>query len=75
MFGALIRALIYLCCVALCFFLVLWVLGQLGIMLPIIVISILKVIFVLIALLVLYQLFWPALSAYDWWGRRGPPPG
>jgi len=73
MFGALIRALIYLCVIALCFFLVLWVLGELGIMLPAMVIVILKVIFVLIALLVLYQLLWPLMAGYDWWGRRPPP--
>jgi hypothetical protein len=74
MFGNLVRALIYLCFMALAFYLVLWVIGGLGIVLPAMVLHILVVIFVLIAILVLYQLLWPAISGYDWWGRR-PPPG
>ena len=68
------RALIYLCLVALCFYLIIWVLGSLGIALPFMVISILKVIFVLIAIIVLAQLFGPMLSGFDWWGRNRPPP-
>lgn len=73
MFGQLIRALIYLCVVALCFFLVVWVLGSLGIVLPMMVIVILKVIFILVAILILYQLFAPYFAGFDWWGRRPPP--
>ena len=63
-FEALIRALIYLCCVALCFFLVIWVLGMLGLALPIMVITILKVIFVLIAILILVRLFMPYAGSW-----------
>ena len=63
-FEALIRALIYLCCVALCFFLVIWVLGMLGLALPIMVITILKVIFVLIAILILVRLFMPFAGSW-----------
>jgi uncharacterized membrane protein len=59
MIGNLIRALIYLCVIALCFYLAVWVLGMLGVALPVMVIRILGVIFILIAILVLYQLLWP----------------
>ena len=62
LFEAIIRALIYLCVVALAFFLCVWVLGQLGVALPYMVINILKVIFVLIAILILVRLFYPVLS-------------
>jgi hypothetical protein len=76
MVGRVIRALIYLCVIALLFYLCLWVIGMLGIPLPGMVINILKVIFVLVAILVLYQLFAPAVSNYDWWGRNpNNPPG
>jgi hypothetical protein len=73
MFGNLIRALIYLCLLALVFYLVVWVIGELGIALPIMVIHIIGVIFVLVAILVLYQLFWPFIAGYKWWGDRPPP--
>ena len=68
---------IYLCCIALAFFLCLWVFAQLGITLPGMVLVILKVIFVLIAILILVRLFAPALSGYTWFpGPRPPrPPG
>ncbi len=68
LFERVIRALIYLCVIALCFFLVVWVLGQLGIALPYMVISILKVIFVLVAILILVRLFWPVVSGANLWG-------
>jgi hypothetical protein len=64
-FEALIRALIYLCCIALCFFLCVWVLGELGIALPAMVIVILKVIFVLIAILILVRLFAPFVTGFN----------
>jgi hypothetical protein len=69
---AVIRALLYLCCIALAFFLCLWVLSELGIALPIMVITILKVMFVLIAILVLVRLFWPMASGYQWFGPPRP---
>lgn len=69
MIGNLIRALIYLCFIALAFYLTIYVLGALGIALPGMVIHILGVIFLLVAILVLYQLLWPHLSTYNWWGR------
>ena len=73
LFEAIIRALIYLCCIALCFFLCVWVLGELGVALPYMVINILKVIFVLIAILILVRLFFPVLSGFKWFPERNPP--
>jgi hypothetical protein len=69
---AVIRALLYLCCIALAFFLILWVLGSIGVALPIMVITILKVMFVLIAILVLVRLFFPIFSGYQWFGPPRP---
>jgi hypothetical protein len=68
-----IRALLYLCVIALCFYLILWVLGALGIALPYMVVNILKVMFVLVAILILFRLFWPVVSGYDWWGSNRAP--
>ena len=73
---AVIRALLYLCCIALAFLLCIWVLGVLGVALPYMVLNILKVMFVLIAILVLLRLFWPIFSGYQWFPSPGPrPPG
>lgn len=63
-----IRALLYLCCIAIAFYLIVWVLGTLGVALPYMVLNILKVMFVLIAILILVRLFWPLASGYNWWG-------
>lgn len=73
-FEALVRALIYICFIALAFFLCLWVLGSLGLMLPGMVITILKVIFVLVAILILARLFSPFLSGYTWFPQNPPKP-
>jgi hypothetical protein len=67
-FERVIRALLYLCALALCFFLILWVLGAIGIALPAMVITILKVMFVLIAILVLVRLFYPVFQGLSLWG-------
>jgi hypothetical protein len=69
---AVIRALIYLCCVALAFFLCVWVLGSLGVALPLMVLTVLKIIFVLIAILILIRLLWPDLAGMTWFPPRGP---
>jgi hypothetical protein len=71
---AVIRALLYLCCIALAFFLIIWVLGVLGIVLPPKVVSILMVMFTLIAILILIRLFWPVFSGYQWFPNRRNPP-
>jgi uncharacterized membrane protein YtjA (UPF0391 family) len=65
-----IRALLYLCAIAICFYLILYVLGVLGIALPAMVVGILKVMFVLVAILVLVRLFYPWFADQDWWGTK-----
>jgi hypothetical protein len=52
---------------------VLWVLGSLGMALPYMVITILKVIFVLVIILILARLFYPVIQGYDWWGDKPKP--
>jgi hypothetical protein len=55
MIGAILRALIYLCGLALVFYLVVWVLAEIGIVLPFMVVRIIGVMFALIALLALFS--------------------
>jgi hypothetical protein len=64
-----IYSLIYLCGIALCFYLIIWVLGAIGIHLPPMVLNILIVVLVLVAILILWRLF--AGSSIPWW-PRGP---
>lgn len=52
-----IYALIYICGIALCYFLIIWVLGAIGLHLPPMVTNILLVVLVLVAILVLWRLF------------------
>jgi hypothetical protein len=52
-----IYALIYICGIALCYFLIVWVLGAIGLHLPGMVVNILLVVLVLVAILVLWRLF------------------
>lgn len=52
-----IYALIYICGIALCYFLIVWVLGAIGLHLPPMVLNILLVVLVLVAILVLWRLF------------------
>jgi len=52
-----IYALIYICGIALCYFLIIWVLGAIGLHLPGAVVNILLVVLVLVAILVLWRLF------------------
>ena len=73
LFERVIRALIYLCVIALCFYLIVWVLGALGVLLPYMVLNILKVMFCLVAILILVRLFWPVIGGYDWWGTGRRP--
>lgn len=63
---AVIRALLYLCAIALAFFLIVWVLAALHIGLPEPVLSILKVMFVLVAILVLLRVLWTPLANVRW---------
>jgi hypothetical protein len=57
MMERLIYALIYICFIALAYFLIVWVLGSIGLALPHMVLVILGVIMVLVAILVLWRLF------------------
>lgn len=64
MVEALIRGLIVLCLIVGAFFLVLWVLAQLGIVLPAIIVTIAKIILVLIAILFLYRTLKPVSGGW-----------
>jgi hypothetical protein len=69
MIERIIYALIYICGLALCFYLIIWVLGAIGLHLPPVVVNILVVMLVLVAILILVRLFLP--SNFKWW--PGPP--
>lgn len=60
-----IYALIYICGIALCYFLIIWVLGAIGLVLPHMVLNILLVVLVLVAILILWRLF--AGAGIPWW--------
>lgn len=60
-----IYALIYLCGIMLCYFLIVWVLGAIGLHLPPMVLNILLVVLILVAILILWRLF--AGSGIRWW--------
>jgi hypothetical protein len=60
-----IYALIYICGIALCYFLIVWVLGAIGLHLPPMVLNIILVVLVLVAILVLWRLF--AGAGIRWW--------
>lgn len=66
-----IYALLYICGIALCCVLIIWVLGAIGIHLPPMVINILYVMAVLVVVLVLWRLF--AGTNVPWWPRRPLP--
>lgn len=52
-----IYALFYICGLVLCYFLIIWVLGAIGLHIPGTVLNILMVMLILVAVLVLYRLF------------------
>jgi hypothetical protein len=73
MFEAIIRALLYICGIALCYFLIVWVLGEIGIAIPIMVLHVLMIMLVLVCILVLWRLFSPWFGGVNLWGP-GPGP-
>jgi hypothetical protein len=73
MFESIVRALIYVCFIAAAYYLIIWVVGQLGIALPAMVMHIIGIIFVLFAILILVRLLYPVMSGYDWFGRDRRP--
>jgi hypothetical protein len=64
MLEAVIRFLITMCLIALCVFLVIWVLGAIGIVLPAMVIKIIWIIAALVAVLFLVRLLKPYWGSY-----------
>lgn len=66
MLEAVIRFLITMCLIALCVFLVIWVLGAIGIVLPPMVVKIIWIIAALVAVLFLVRLLRP------YWGNYFP---
>lgn len=66
MLEAVIRFLITICLIALCVFLVIWVLGAIGIVLPPMVVKIIWIIAALVAVLFLVRLLRP------YWGNYFP---
>ncbi len=63
MFESIIMLLIYVCLLAAVVYLVIWVLGQLGVALPAMVIKILWIIVALVVILLLFRMIGPALSS------------
>ncbi len=57
MFERIIYALLYLCAIAIGYYLILWVLSAIGIAIPHMVAQILLVMLVLVAILILWRLF------------------
>ena len=75
LFEAIIKALLMLCLVMLAYFLIFWVLGAIGISIPIMVQHIILVMIILVAILILARMFWLHLSAIcvNWFPPRNPP--
>jgi hypothetical protein len=67
MFENFIRFLIFIACVAACYFLAIWVMGELGIVLPHMVLVCIMVIAVLIIILTAWRMFGSVLSG-SWFG-------
>lgn len=72
LFEAIIRALLYICGLAIAYYLIIWVLGAIGLMLPHMVVTILGVMLILVAILVLFRLFMPWFAGYTWFPPRNP---
>jgi hypothetical protein len=68
MFERVIYALIYLCLLFALYWIIVWVLGSLGIYMPPHVMQIVMVIMVLVAILVLYRLFFVGSNIRFWPG-------
>jgi hypothetical protein len=62
MFEAVVKGLITLCLVVLAAFLVIWVLGELGLALPAMVLNVFWIIVVLVAVLVLFRIVRPHIG-------------
>jgi hypothetical protein len=65
-----IYGLLYICGIVLCYFLIIWVLGAIGLRLPEMVLNILMIMLALVAILVIVRLFYG--SGIKLW-PSGPP--
>ncbi len=74
MFERICYALLYLCGIFLCYYLIMWVLAELGIHIPEMVLRVLWVMLVIVAVLVLYRLFAGSFGNLRLWPRDPPPP-
>ena len=64
MVESVIRALISLCVLVLLAFLVLWGLGELGVIIPAMIVKVFWVIIALVGILILYKLFAPYVNGW-----------
>jgi hypothetical protein len=67
-----IRALLYLIGIAICYYLVIWIFAVIGIHIPVEITRLLMAAFGLIAILVLVRLFWPYVSGGRWFPDDRP---
>ncbi len=74
MFERVCYALLYLCGIFLCYYLIMWVLAELGIRIPEMVLHVLWVMLVIIAVLVLFRLFRGSFGRLRIWPNDPPRP-
>ncbi len=74
MFERICYALLYLCGIVLGYYLILWVLRELGIPIPEMVLKVVMIMLVIVAILVLFRLFRGALGNLRLWPRDPGPP-
>ena len=67
MFENFIRFLIAIVLIAACYFILIWVLGELGIAIPAMVLVCLKIVAVLIVILLAWRVFGSLLSGFTLW--------
>ena len=72
MFENFIRFLIALVLIVACYFIAIWVLGELGIVIPAMVLLCLKIIAVLIVILFAWRVFGGLLGGFTLWPPRQP---
>ena len=73
MFERICYALLYLCVIFLGYYLIMWVLAELGIHIPEMVLRVLMVMLVIVAILVLYRIFSPVFGGLRLWPRDNLP--
>jgi hypothetical protein len=69
-FEAVIRALLVICGFVLVFYVVVWAMAAIGLAIPVMIEKVLMVMMVLVAILILARLFYPWVSAGNWWGPK-----